>query len=1551
MKKLHRKTTNRLLLACIAVVAIFATAGRSAAQPFSASEIATAYNEQLNNPLIKYIYKIDRTVRSKNLLTGTLTAQDLNRLPIGIVDPTGTVVICIDSAKFAPTGATFNAYAAITIPGQKTKVCLRATNIPFGPNGITAGGPGVQLTLVSTHVLPKKNIDLVLPGNGNNNIKFDCNGFREANFEGYAVFKDYMFVPDPVEAPGERYVKATVKLEHITDLNNMVASLSMTPFKLKDRGDLAFKVGEATWDMSDLNNPAGFTLPEEYMAEYGTNVNLWRGFYLRNVQVRIPFKKSGQEAKVGVNSMMIDDHGFTGHIYGNNLIGINEGNMEGWSFSLDTLDIDLLRSRLKSGMATGGMRIPFLGSDSLGYRLSVQEWDGQWDYLMNIGLREDRVFPSPLGNAKIKLKRGSYVELHKPAGDKFVLAAMLHGAVMKDDGIARFNWLSFENVGLSTRAPYLHSGVFSLDGLDATSPSLGGFSVSLNSVGFGLYNGQAVLKFGMGMGFSDEADRGFGVTGGFRLLAKVEKGTDPDARQTWTFGGVKVDSIGINVQTGAFDLNGIVQFFEDDGVYGNGFRGALSMTLLKSSLNIQVSAGAYFGNKNGLKYWQVSAYASTDTWGVPIVPGVIYMNGFMGGVAYHMKKPSRFMVTPNMMDSVTYTPISSPDQWARQTYVPDNNSGLSVMVGTSLYAVKKKLLSASVALEIGFNTNGGLNFVQFNGYATLFKDITTIAPSTIVKGQYGSEAAFTAGVNILYDRPNKTFHANVSAFMDLGVIRGAGANNQLGELVIHADPNQWYVYVGRPGSPVGAKLQLGGTDLVTLQTYFMFGKLLDPFPAPPTEVSSVINYTPMPMTDALRNGNGVAFGARFRAGAGFDWGWLYAGIWLGAGGDVMFSNSGNATCDGQAVGFGGWWARGQVYAWLQGGVGVRVKVFGKKRDFKIVELAAAVLLEAKVPKPSWFRGHVGVRWSLLGGLIKGSITMSVKVGKECGYMTGTGITDDAPIGRDLIAKVMTGISPNNNQREVSVYSTPAIASSIPLETVFSQLDDMGNEVKYKMQVSALKLYKGTEQVAGHMVLGQDKKSAYFAPDKRLQPDVTYRVQATLSCKKMLANAYWTDATDDEGNPAKEDTSFMFRTAPPSNVLTLSDVEYAYPLVEQKNFYKNEYPAGGGYIKVADNIDFGQVFYPGTAGSGIAYDYMFKIKSITPGDSYADNYQPINRNGHRLWFNLPGIENGKAYRLSIVRIANDGTGGNDGMAGSAGNGQNVNTQNFSGADSTVAFNDTTVNNVFNGEVSLKETEVLGYNFRASKFNTFLDKLTSMAVVAESQQDLAEGNVVLVATKNNIPQELFDEFEINGAFNGQPVYEEEGQAVVGRQLGNTNANGTASTDNGKLVRLSAELENNWLQGYILPLIYPRDIASTIGETYYRDIVAGEGLPDYSGVPPIKKVTVEHWPRPALPVSPDPYERLTVPVAQPGATKMLLRYDLPFYANRDFRALYIRALALWASAPTTNKTVTFSRMVATGGIFPQITPGSYNIKFSYYLPGSVQPTSVKILPVTYQ
>jgi hypothetical protein len=1524
-------TTSLLLLGCMASA--------------SAQDIDAIAAAQEVNPTIQYVNKLDKTVRSKNLIVGTLTVQQLNKLPIGIMSRDGKAMICIDSAKFGPNGATFNAYAAIQLPNWKRKLCFRALNVSFGPNGISMNN--ATLVLVSNHVLSKKNYDVLVPGNGNNNIQFDCNGFKELNLEGQCIFKPGKIYPDVVEAPGATKVTATLRFEHVVNLNNLLASISITPFKIRGFDDFAFKVTDATADFSDYNNPAGFTFPTVYQNEYGQDINLWRGFFLRNITIRTPFNKTNGGAKISATNMLIDEHGISGLFAATNLVDINESNSSKWVFSVDTLQAELLRSRLMAASISGGMRVPFLGDDSIGYRGYMSQWNDELEYGLKITLRENAEFGSKMGEGlKVKLRTGSFVELTKDSLG-FQAAALLHGSISSNNGAAKFQGITFENVGLSTNSPYIHSGIFSLVGAGGTTPDLGGFKLSISNIGFGIYDHKAALAFKAGINFGDTSDRSFGADASFRLFANIVDQPAPSRKQTWEFGGIRVDTLHIHADAGSFEIDGQAVFFQNDLSYGNGFKGTVSLRLLKNSLNLQAAAGCYFGKKDNLKYWQVSAYVSADDWGVPIVPGVIYMNGFMGGVSYHMKKPNRFMITPNMMDTVNYQPISDPAKWVRDTYVPDANSGIGIMIGTSLYAVKAKLLSASVALEIGLNENWGLNYIQFNGYATIFKDMRAIQPVKIVKNEYQSEAAFTATVSILYDRPNKTFHANVSAYLDLIVLRGAGPQNLLGELVIHADPVNWYIYVGRPSSPVGAKFALGNLDMATLQTYFMVGTVMEPFPAPPSQITSVINYTPPVSAAQLRTGGGVAFGARFSAGAGIDFGWLYAGIWFGAGGDIMLSTTGNATCDGQAAGFNGWWARGQVYAWLQGGVGIRVRVFKKLRDFKILELSAAVLLEAKVPKPSWFRGHVGVRWSLLGGLIKGNISMSVKIGKECSVMTNTDIApEQQAIGNDMIAKVMSGVYPNKAQTGVDIYATPTVLTNIPIDSVFSQLDDLGEERNYKITMNTFRVSNGAEDIAGTLVYNQNKKQCFFLPTKKLLPDMTYQIGISLGYRKQLNGGYWTVATDADGNAAHEDTVFTFKTGPPSDVLSFADLSYSYPFNEMKNFYKGEYAPGGGYIQTGSHVNFDNVFYPGTPGSGISYTYKFRLQSVSPGDSYATNYQPINRTGNRFTFGLPNIQNNKVYRLSIVRIANEGSSnsGNGGVESNVDNGQVIHSVGY-GADSSMAFNDTTVNNVLTGPVSRKETEVLGYNFRVSKYNTFSEKMNSLMAVAENQQDLAEGNVVIVATKNNMQGELFDEFEMDDPYTNPVSYGDEDMiAINNQQLG-------GGSSGRRLVRIVADSVNDWLQQDIYPIVYPNSTGATGGESHYRNIASGGGSGSYTGIPPLSKVTVEHSPKPLIPNAADAYERLMTPVSQPGATKMMLKYNLPYFANKDYQVMYIRALADWITAPLADKTVHFSQMVQSGGVFPQIRTGSYMIHFTYYLPGTNTPSSEKQLPVIYQ
>lgn len=1507
-----------------------------------------AYQAQFTNPAILRILRLDKTVRDKGAIVGTLTAQDLTRLPIGIMDPSGKVLICIDSAKFTPNGATFSAYAAVQLPGMKEKMCFKATNIPMGPNGITSTN-APALTLVSTHVLQMgQKVDLVIPGTGGNNISWDCNGFKEINIEGKFVFKDGFFQVDKVEAPNDSTVTATVQFQHITNINNMMATVSITPFKIRGMEDFAFKVTDATVDMSDHANPNNFQFPAVYQNEFGSNISLWRGFFLRNLTVRLPFNKTGGYASVSATNMLIDENGVSGLVAGNNLVDINSGTANGWDFSVDTLRVEVLRNKLTGGALVGGMRIPFLGNDSLGYKASVSQWNDETQYLFQLSLREDKVFYTPLSTS-VTLKNGSYVQIEK-YGDTLEPTAFLHGKMgSADTSAAKFHGLKFENIALSTNAPYVHSGTFSLtDSL--VSPSIAGFSVSLTNVAFTVANGRASLGFKAGLNFMNDSSQGFGVQAGFIFKAKFENQTNPIKRLKWVYDGMDLSSVAINVNAGSFKLNGQLDIYRNDAVYGNGFYGGVSLKILPGKMDLNASAQAYFGNKDGLKYFLVSAYVGSNKLSVPIVPGTLYLNGFLGGLSWHMKKQNAALVSlPVMLDTnkVLIDTLAATDAsaWARQVYKPNAASGLGIMVGVSFKTQSDKLLTGSVALEVGLNNNWGLDFVELKGLVSMFKNMNTIDPKKIVEKDISDAAAFRGEINMLYDVPNKTFHANIAAYLNLkNQFVGAGPQDKIGELVIHASPSNWYIYVGRPSSPLGLKV----SKLATVQAYFMVGTQLEPFPTPPNQILQNISYTPMVSAQNLQQGSGVGFGARFNTSFGFGMdslskSWVYGGFSVGAGADVMLSTSGNYTCGGEAVGFDGWWARGQAYVYIQGAIGIRVRVFRKLRKFDIASLSAGLLLEAKIPKPSWFRGFGYFQYSVLGGLIKGKANFKVQLGEDC-------VVQSTSNDRDFETKVVAGTYPASGQNNMELFSIQAVTTNIAINSSFQQMDEEGSIKNYSCNLETFKLTKGSQQVPGQIVFENGSKKIYFKPNKMLEAGTTYQVTVNFKYKKQLDGGAWTTVLNDDGTPATEDTTFTFVTGPPTNNLAMHNIEYAYPFSDMQNFYKNEY-AQGGYMKIDGSVNLENVFQPGggTGNGGITYNYKIKFKGVAPGATDVF-YENITRNDRLLTFAMPsGLQSEKTYRLSLVRIA-DGANGGSQVDNNAYNNQ------INNVDSTQDFyySDTVVSNVLSGPVTQNETEMFNYHFRVSKYNTFIDKVQSMSTTSESIQDMAVGNVLLIGSKKNVNGEIFDDFELKPLPNTS--FDIDGEPIV---VSSTNTN---YASNFPMIKVRADSTNQWMQQDILPKIYPN---MNYGESsFYADTVtkSARGLDDivgaqncsglqgiFSAIVPLDKVTIEHSVT-KLSHS-DPYERLSQVANNINNAKLIIKYNIPYFASMDYKEMYLAGLCNWVRSASTagSRTPGYTAIVESGGVFPQIKTGTYKINLKYTLPGNVQ-SSTSSLEIQY-
>ncbi|HLP12304.1 MAG TPA: hypothetical protein VK177_10270 [Flavobacteriales bacterium] len=74
----------------------------------------------------------------------------------------------------------------------------------------------------------------------------------------------------------------------------------------------------------------------------------------------------------------------------------------------------------------------------------------------------------------------------------------------------------------------------------------------------------------------------------------------------------------------------------------------------------------------------------------------------------------------------------------------------------------------------------------------------------------------------------------------------------------------------------------------------------------------------------------------------------------------MFKFAPGTHCEGSTaeVGFRNWYLQGKLYAWLSLNAGIRGQAFGTNFDVTLLNSNVALLLEGKLPKPTYVAGYV-----------------------------------------------------------------------------------------------------------------------------------------------------------------------------------------------------------------------------------------------------------------------------------------------------------------------------------------------------------------------------------------------------------------------------------------------------------------------------------------------------------------------------------------------------------------------------------------------------------------
>ncbi|MCK9402390.1 MAG: hypothetical protein M0Q26_03235 [Chitinophagaceae bacterium] len=431
--------------------------------------------------------------------------------------------------------------------------------------------------------------------------------------------------------------------------------------------------------------------------------------------------------------------------------------------------------------------------------------------------------------------------------------------------------------------------------------------------------------------------------------------------------GVQVKSIHIDATMPAVKIKGSVEFYKNDVIYGNGFKGELQAKF--TTLNMAIQAGAVFGNTKyipgsngvGFKYWMVEAQVNLPPPGIVFMTGVAF-RGFGAGVYSRM----------NMTPPVIFNPATAAaSTFGGAVFTPD----ATVKMGFKAKAIiattpKEETFNGSVALSAEFNSTGGMNFIQFDG---LFN----------CGAKIGEEAqAFANGaINVKYDFPNKIFSMNTLLNINKDPISTPTPIST--RLYVNSKTNKWYFKAGIPDTPM--IVRISGVDI---QSYLMFGNDLGNdipkgFMRETRNGFASIGYSLPAFTETATGDNKYQSAKGFAFGLGINYktssGWsvvdfhgsvcdcrrfLDINYSIVAGGEIAASLLQYANC----TGFGkGWRAKMSiaVYAGAILNYNYSLPLAGSASG-ELGRVSAAAYATAEFPNPTFIEGELNGDFSIAG---------------------------------------------------------------------------------------------------------------------------------------------------------------------------------------------------------------------------------------------------------------------------------------------------------------------------------------------------------------------------------------------------------------------------------------------------------------------------------------------------------------------------------------------------------------------------------------------------------
>ncbi len=711
---------------------------------------------------------------------------------------------------------------------------------------------------------------------------------------------------------------------------------------------------------------------------------------------------------------------------------------------------------------------------------------------------------------------------------------------------------------------------------------------------------------------------------------------------------------------------------------------------------------------------------------------------------------------------------------------------------------------SDISFDIASSGEGMGSRLWLSGFITLFFDRES-ADKTLVAFESSGEVFLNMIPGILYGdmagQPYKLIDQDILiAHKDHYVV---GQRNV--DISRINGSTYWHAYFGNPYDPAvgpgAAAFDLmsvidGGDEVngeagIRATAYFMMGNGIPAeLPPIPDEIEQIIergssgadednsgSFSGSVDEGAERGGSttsGLAFGSSVSVQVGFEK-IIYAELDVTLGGDILLADFSDFQCsvNGKTYdppGASGFYGLGQIYAGLEGALGIRGKIGPINVDVHIMDLGAGMMLQMGGPNPFWFDGRAGIYYSILGGKIEGNAQVEVSAGDRCYPYESTGFSLDIvdrfypdenydrsdpadPLVQPKVTFTMPVAMPDHPESaETTIPSITSTGQTI-LITFAPVIEEFSVEPTVNNPLS----------ITGNWSISQSKKKITYVPNAALaaadydRSPKRWKTRLRLKVKEKV-NGAWRYMEDYE-----VDTTVRFWTGPLDPYI--ENVTHSNPIKGQRFFMKDEWSQAGseremvalnakdGIFKFSNNVRDQRFYIEDENGRECQYFVVVKRASdmaevsryqLSTSDIYA----------RKAVFPLPsGLQPSTFYIMQLVRQKEFRLGDNLIYAGTysmtgEGVSKQVRDQYDVYNDYTIEYEREAINPY--GEVGNNETLLHMVVFGTGDYPTIRQKLDQVAVEHIGRQEGCTSTLCPAYDKIEFSHfsEHFEEIELDG-----------------------------------------------------------------------------------------------------------------------------------------------------------------------------------------------------------